>query len=193
VINRVSKSSGKTNASCAREGVARVSECHVLLFLWPASFLVLSGCLSFGASPEDSKSEAYTLAKPGAPWKPVDPGASDAAYRSEVDGAILGVNSVCQQYQDVSLEDLRETALAGAGVSKIVREQTLLVDGLPALKCEAVGAVDGVPFRLFLTVVRGRRCIYDFLYVANEENFAAHAPFYEKFVASFREGETIKK
>lgn len=149
--------------------------------------LLLTGCLSFGAAPEDAKNDAYIVAKPTSPWRPVDPGASDAAYRSEVDGALLGVNSVCEQYQDVSLEDLRETALAGAGISKIVREETRLVDGLPALECEAVGAFDGVPFRILLTVVRGRRCVYDFLYVANEQDFATHAPFYRSFLASFRE------
>ena len=155
-------------------------------FLCLGPWLALSACISFGAS-DDAKSDDYEVARPSAPWQVADPGGSDIAYRSAADNSTLSVNSVCGQYQDLSLEELRENALSGVGVSKIESERARVVGGLPALTSEAEGVLDGNRFRLSITVLRGRQCVYDILYVAPAEAYAAHEAFYETFLGSFRE------
>jgi len=150
---------------------------------------ILAGCISFGAKPSDAKSNAYVVAKPTAPWEPTDPGTMDLAYRMPGDGSTLSLNSVCEQYQKNSLEELRTSSLAGIGIEKRITERSLTVGGYPALESVVVGRLDGALFKLAHTVFRTPTCVYDISFVSRPETFETHEAFYASFLASFKERE----
>ena len=146
-----------------------------------------AGCFTIGAKPSDAKSRTYTIGNPGTPWEPTEAGTMDVAYRAAEDGATLSLNSVCDQYQKNSLEELRKSSLAGIGAEKRLSERAVTVGGFPALETIVVGELDGAIFKLAHTVVRSPRCVYDLTLVSRPELYASHEAAYAAFVASFHE------
>ena len=61
----------------------------------------------------------------------------------------------------------------------------LTVDGRPAQRVLVHGNMDGQPVGVEAVVVKGERCIYDFLYVAPAASFEAGRGDFQAFVQSF--------
>lgn len=144
------------------------------------------GCITIGAKPEDAKSRHYEVGSPGAGWTPDDAGTADVAYRSADGDATLALNSVCDQYQKLSLEELAETSLAGLTVRARETHEGVRLAGVPALGTSLAGTLDGKPFRMALTVARGPRCVYDVALIATPDAYGRHVRAYEAFLSSFR-------
>src|SRR4051812_48130445 len=72
-----------------------------------------TGCLSMLFKPADTKARHYDRESPPAPWQATASGISDEAFQFPADKSMLSVNSVCGQYQDLSLEELSKNALSG--------------------------------------------------------------------------------
>lgn len=140
-----------------------------------------------GIGGDDTRSAAYTFAKPGNDWVPADPGGGDAAWRNPRDGAVIGVNSVCNEEQSRSLQELTTRSLAGLGLEGGRRlERRLAVDGKPALRSDLRGAMSGKPFELSLTVVRTPSCVYDLSFARPAGGASGSDAVYEQLLASFR-------
>lgn len=65
----------------------------------------------------------------------------------------------------------------------VIREP-LELGGRPAARTELRGRLDGVEVAVEGVVIQGRRCVYDFLYVAPPEDFAAGRPAFRELVES---------
>lgn len=160
---------------------------HQALLILPLVSL-LPGCLSAFLKNNDdaARSTDYHYEKPDSAWIAADPGGGDAAWRHSADGAVLGVNSVCDQEQDRSLRELTQNSLVGLGVGDAPRtEKNLTVDGQPALRSDIAGELDGKTFVLTLTVIRARTCVYD-VSLARAQDAADHAVDYQRLLDSFR-------
>jgi hypothetical protein len=65
---------------------------------------------------------------------------------------------------------------------------TLTVDGRPAQRSVVRGSLDGTAVGVEAVVVKGERCVYDFLYVAPAESFETGRGDFRAFVDSFSGG-----
>jgi hypothetical protein len=61
----------------------------------------------------------------------------------------------------------------------------LSLDGRPARRAIVHGNMDGTPVGVEAVVIKGERCVYDFLYVAPEASFEAGRRDFQAFVESF--------
>jgi len=61
----------------------------------------------------------------------------------------------------------------------------LSLDGRPARRAIVHGSMDGAPVGVEAVVIKGERCVYDFLYVAPETSFEAGRGDFQAFVESF--------
>ncbi len=149
--------------------------------------LCFIGCISF--KDEDAKSKDYKYKAPPEPWEQVDSGSSDIAFQFPADRAIMGVNSVCDQYQKQSLEDLIKNFTSGISEQKILKSEKLMISGFPAVKTIIEGTLDGSAFRLGFAVMRSERCVYDVSLVSKLGLFDEHERTFDAFVKSLQEGE----
>jgi hypothetical protein len=62
---------------------------------------------------------------------------------------------------------------------------SLTLGGRPAQRAVVRGSVDGAPVGVEAVVVKGERCVYDFLYVAPEASFDTGRGDFRAFVESF--------
>ncbi len=65
---------------------------------------------------------------------------------------------------------------------------TLTVAGRPAQRSVVRGSVDGTPVGVEAVVVKGERCVYDFIYVAPAAVFETGRGDFRAFLESFRGG-----
>jgi hypothetical protein len=65
---------------------------------------------------------------------------------------------------------------------------TLTVDGRPAQRSVVRGSLDGTAVGVEAVVVKGERCVYDFLYVAPTASFETGRGDFRAFVDSFSGG-----
>jgi hypothetical protein len=184
---------------------------HALVFHFLLIFLVglASGCglLIGNVKPVEEKSDQYGVAdltkeSPGK-WNRLsakqqggdtaNPEATatevpDAAYQSPKTAAVISINSSCRSGETADA-DLK--ALANQltyGISDVSRrtEQKLTLQGTEALETTVQGKMNHNDIALKTVVLRKNGCIYDLLYMAPPEHFAANEPDFDKFVASLR-------
>ena len=67
----------------------------------------------------------------------------------------------------------------------VANNEPLTVDGRPAQRAVVHGSMDGKPVGVEAVVVKGERCVYDFLYVAPAAHFEAGRGDFQAFVQSF--------
>lgn len=136
------------------------------------------------------KSKVYSFAPPAAPWRPVDAGTADIAFQNPADRATISLNSVCGQYQELSLPELLKGVPLGLDSGTERSRETIEVAGLPALRASTQGMLGGKAVSVTLTVLRGRSCVFDFLLASRSATHAAHMDAYAAFLAGFRARET---
>jgi hypothetical protein len=66
---------------------------------------------------------------------------------------------------------------------------TLTVDGRPAQRSVVRGSLDGTAVGVEAVVIKGQRCVYDFLYVAPAASFETGRGDFRAFVDSFSGGD----
>lgn len=154
-----------------------------------AAFM-LPGCLSFSFKDSDVQSKNATHATLSEPWKPTDSGISDVAYRNSINNSTIALNSVCDQYQKLSLEELSKTLIAGMENVSELSSEPLTVDGFPALLKIVTAQLDGQPFKMAVVVLRSPQCVYDITFVSKPAFFGASYPDFQKFISSFHEGKS---
>lgn len=153
----------------------------IIALSWP-----LSACLSW-FRPEPSKSKQYNVAQPPRPWQAADGGGADRAYLNPDDKASMSINSVCHQYQNLSLKDLTKQLFVGIGTYDVVSERNIVVNAMPGLESQVTGMMDGRTFEGIYTVLRSIDCVYDVLLVTTPGRITQHATVYHKVVQSLEE------
>lgn len=153
-----------------------------------ASLALLTGCLSFFAGPKSDKSTSYVVTPPNVLlWNDIDPRSSDRVFKNVQDGATLSVTSVCNEYQDQSLEQLSKIQLTGIGETSAIETFETRVAGHPALMTQLTGKSDGKVYKLTLTVVRTQHCVFDLTLVSPLQGFNQNKVDYDALVHSFKD------
>jgi hypothetical protein len=149
---------------------------------------LLAGCPTGALSGQLFVKDAvsYRLALPNAEtWRSVSFADNDLAWTAKDSPHLLGVNAVCEDHGDPSLEVLTNHLLIGFTDRELKERKALIVDGRDALDSHYLATLDGVPVELRLLVVKKNGCIHDFSYIAPKGHFAERAGDFEKLIAGF--------
>jgi hypothetical protein len=123
-------------------------------------------------------------------WDKTDPGLADIAFRNRDDHSTISLNSVCDQYQDLTVEELSKTLMLGLEDSEVISTEEIIVNSLRGLTTSIAGEADGVSVVVSISILRSPRCVYDFMLVARRVAFEQHRPTFINLVQSFRESGT---
>ena len=151
-----------------------------------AALTVLGGC---GAGVIDGgvfhSGKGYRVRLPGEGWQ-VDraAGADLALRRIDPQGGIL-VDATCDpRAVDRPLPLLSRHLVFGLAHRSVVEQGPVAIAGRDGLRSVVRGERDGVPVEVEAVVVKDRRCVYDFLYVAPAPAFAGGRAAFRAFVES---------
>jgi hypothetical protein len=119
--------------------------------------------------------------------------ATDVAYQSRRNASIISLNSACRERlrnRDHTLQEYTRELLLGITDIQARDEREIQVQGQRALETTLQGRMgagaQAEPVKLRAVVVRKDDCLYDLMYVARPETFAAHEPDFSRFIESLR-------
>jgi hypothetical protein len=178
--------------------------------------LSASGCgiLIGNTKPVDQKSDSYGIAelsKENPDWQKLDPQragngvdgedadvtpteVADVAYQSQKTSSVISLNSACRNGKEApegksvqeDLRSLTDVLLLGASDVTLRDERPLTLQSTPALQTTIQGKMNGEKVMIQTVVLRRKTCIYDLLYIARPQTFAAGESTFTHFVASLR-------
>jgi hypothetical protein len=156
------------------------------LALIPAA-LLLAGCptgaLNGQVFVKDAVSYRLTLPKADA-WRQVAFADNDLAWTAQ-GGHLLGVNAVCEDHGDPSLEVLTNHLLIGFTDRELKERKALTLDGRDALDSHYQARLDGVPVEMRLLVLKKNGCVHDFSYIAPQGRYAERQADFDQLIAGF--------
>ena len=118
--------------------------------------------------------KGYEIQGPESNWKSVNSGSADHAWYNSTVGSTIYVTSNCgTKFQDRSLHDAVYSMTAGIRSELEPIERKLFLDGREALMLQSKGHLDGVNVQMAVVALSKNRCLYDFVYIARPEKFAA--------------------
>jgi hypothetical protein len=149
--------------------------------------LFLAGCSA--ARIEDGtfhSPKGYQVGVPGDGWRVESDAPPDLQLkRTAAPGAML-VDASCGGVElDRSLTVLARHLTFGLTDRRTVESDLWMVDGRPAAHRVIQGRRDGVDVRVEAVVLKGERCVHDFLYVAPPGEFEDGRPAFRRLVESF--------
>ncbi|HEV8550447.1 MAG TPA: hypothetical protein VGQ57_15490 [Polyangiaceae bacterium] len=153
------------------------------------AFLLASAC---GASSFDGhvfrRGElAFRVGPIPASWRPIEVDDTLLAFRDDDAAATVAVNGRCGlDGDDVPLEALTHHLFLHFTDRKLMSQERFELDGRAALRTELSAALDGVPLRYRVVVVKKDGCVYDFMLM---DTASGGAGAFDRFVAGF---ETVR-
>jgi len=149
--------------------------------------LSLAGCA--GSRVEHGtfhSAKGYQVTLPGDGWRVEAAGDADLALRRDAPPGGMLADATCEgrPLQD-TLPVLTRHLTFGFIHRTTVESAAEVVNGRPAERAVVRGTVDGVEVSAEAVVVKGARCIHDFLYVAPAPDFEAGRRDFRAFVQSF--------
>jgi hypothetical protein len=116
-------------------------------------------------------------------WHPIDVDGALLAFRDDAAPATIAVNGRCGlDGDDVPLEALTHHLFLHFTDRKLVSQERLELDGRAALRTELTAALDGVPLRYRVVVMKKDTCVYDFMLMGTS---GADAGGFDRFVGGF--------
>lgn len=132
--------------------------------------------------------ERFRVAVPGPQWEAVGDGRADLELRHRAGDAGMLANVECGgRHVTADLAALTRRLFVGLRDRQVLENGRAEVAGIPAahIVMEARLAGDGPPVRVEAYVIKAEACVYDLVYVAPPDAFAARRSDFERFVASF--------
>ena len=115
-------------------------------------------------------------------WTRITVPGADLAYRDDAhEGSILFDVRCHDRDGDAPLGSLTEHLIMGTTARDVQREETIPFDGREALHTLMTAKLDGVAMQYDLYVMKKDGCVYDLVYVAPPDRFAAGSPSFERF------------
>jgi hypothetical protein len=154
------------------------------------AFVLIAGC---SASRIDNgvfySPKGYQLSLPRQGWA-VKPGgtAELELQRQDPAGGMLADATCDDKTAGRPLSVLSRHLTFGLKGRVLEEAGALTLGGRPAQRAVVRGSVDGAPVGVEAVVVKGERCVYDFLYVAPAAAFETGRPDFRAFVESFSGG-----
>lgn len=157
----------------------------------PASLVSLLAALLFAGCGHTSSLDDGVLHKGDvsvrfgpvpAEWTPLSVGGADLAYRDEArEGSVLFDVRCHGRDGDAPLRSLTEHLIMGTTARDVQREDTIPFDGREALHTLMTAKLDGVAMQYDIYVLKKDGCVYDLVYVAPPDHFAAGVAPFERF------------
>jgi hypothetical protein len=115
-------------------------------------------------------------------WRPVEVGGADLAYRDDAREGSAMFHVRCGGHDDdAPLSALTGHLIMGTTERDFVSQETLPFDHREAQHTLMRAKLDGVPMQYDIYVMKKDGCLYDLVYVAPPERFAAGAADFERF------------
>lgn len=161
----------------------------MLLKRIPAALLLLLGAGCTAGRIEGGvfySAKGYRVTVPGPAWQAVlDDGADLELRRTEPRGGIV-VSATCEGSPPRrGLPVLARHLTFGIEGREVLDRGEVAVAGRSAFRSVIQGRLDGNPVKMETYVMKGERCVYDFLYVAPPDGFASGVEEFRVFVRSF--------
>lgn len=174
------------NGVGARVGARRAGGSWTRLL---AGLLLLVGAGCSAGRIEDGvfySPKGYRVAIPGPTWQIVLNGGADLELqRAEPKGGIV-VHATCEGNPPRrTLSVLARHITFGLEGRELLDRGEVTLGGRSAWRSLIQGRLDGAPVKVETYVMKDQRCVYDFLYVAPPEGFAAGEGEFRAFVRSF--------
>lgn len=118
-------------------------------------------------------------------WRRLELEGARLAFRDDSANATVAVNGRCGlDGDDVPLASLTQHLFLQFTDRTQISQTKLSLDGREALRTEISAALDGVPKRYLVYVLKKDNCVYDFMYIAADSAPGSRAEF-ERFVQGF--------
>lgn len=119
-------------------------------------------------------------------WRALSADHALLAFRDDPGRATIAVGGRCgKDGDDVPLQALTHHLFLHFTHREIVTQQELSLDGRAALRTEMTAALDGVPKRFLVYVLKKDGCVYDFMHIADDDAAGAERGDFERFVRGF--------
>jgi hypothetical protein len=115
-------------------------------------------------------------------WTRIAVRGADLSYRDDAnEGSVLFDVRCNARDNDAPLASLTEHLIMGTTAREVQREETIPFDGREAQHTLMTAKLDGVAMQYDLYVMKKDGCVYDVVYVAPPDRFAAASPAFERF------------
>ncbi|HEX5098453.1 MAG TPA: hypothetical protein VFV94_03095 [Polyangiaceae bacterium] len=116
-------------------------------------------------------------------WRQVDVDDTLLAFRDDSAQGTIAVNGRCGlDGDDVPLEALTHHLFLHFTDRKLISQERIELDGRAALRTELTAALDGVPLRYRVVVMKKDTCVYDFMLMGTS---GADSGAFDRFVGGF--------
>ena len=149
---------------------------------------LLAGCSTASSRIENDtfySVKGYSVVLPGSGWRVTPGGAADLELKRDSPPGGMLADATCEGApRERPLSILVRQLTFGLTSRETVESDEDPRAGRPAAHRVVRGEVDGTPVAIEAVVVKGERCVHDFLYVAPLPAFDAGRPAFAAFVAS---------
>lgn len=122
----------------------------------------------------------------GPGWEVAADGPADLLLRHPASRAGILVNATCEgKPPSRSLAVLSRHLTFGIQSKEVLEREEVTVAGHRAMRLLLDGRADGAPIQVEAFVVKGEGCVFDLIYAAPPEEFAAGAEEFRAVVGSF--------
>jgi hypothetical protein len=126
-----------------------------------------------------------------ATWRRVELDGADLAFRDDVSGGSALFAVRCgRRDDDAPLAILTEHLIMGTTDRETLGQEVIPFDRREAMRTLLLAKLDGVPMQYDIYVVKKDGCVYDLVYVAPPERFAAGAAEFERFAGGVHSAPT---
>lgn len=150
--------------------------------------VVLSGCAAAGRIENGVfySSKGYQVQLPREGWRVEPGGRADLELRREAPPGGMMADATCDGREAGRSPGLLARHLTFGLAHRVTLESgRSVVGGRPAARTVVRGTVDGAEVTVEAVVLKGERCVYDFLYVAPAGAFEAGRGDFQALVESF--------
>jgi hypothetical protein len=154
----------------------------ILVFTMIATSCALLG----GSDDQEMKSKDFKFSSPASPYKKVSISSADYVYQSEKTGSTIAINSLCQKYSDVKLDNLKSNILVGVDNLKVDQERTVTFNDREGKRTIAYGSTDGVRIRVDILIFKKNNCTFDLAFISRPDLYMTEAKIFEDFLVGFK-------
>lgn len=129
----------------------------------------------------------FTVGKLAPSWKGPKIRWKQLIHENDAMGATIVTDALCgPKFQDAPLSRLARDLFDRLENKRLGEEKDFTLDGRRALRLQGSGALDGVPIRMDVVVMKKDFCLYDFVYFAPPETFARGFGDFEGYLNGFK-------
>jgi len=149
----------------------------------------VSACAKAGLVGGVYQGDGFSFRVPNEPngWELIEVSDAAMAFRDEASAATILVNGRCDKDgDDVPLSSLTQHLFMRFTEREVTREEVVPLDGREALHTVVTAKLDGVPKSFSAWVLKKDGCVFDLVYVADPERFAAGVARFDAYATQLR-------